>query len=379
MTWASACSASSRGNAFHSRPSRGSTAETVNRRCALSHAAKHHFQRLGGERLPERCPGKPVVGDYEAIGGVLGIEWLTKKQTDVVGPYAARQKKIDCRLLRLAMTPHGPHGRLRQGRIHAHCDGCARLLRGGEKVQLCFQTVALGDARQPSRPPRKRTTLLPASSTSSRSARRLNVLDALREIGRLVVCARRSVAGRVSQCGRADIRRRANFAKHGLEGPPERVRRDVDPEPRLRLPRPLRPVAYHGAAGAGKGKLVGLAGPHRPEQRDQSRGQRHNVVGQEPSRLRILAPQSRQRPHSRGRDRTRPKPPCTPRCSARRSGASLEWRYRGTIRRASVAARRRRLGTKRAVFSRPAPVALTRRNRPFIKPRRAAHFANGLK
>ena len=39
------------------------------------------------------------------------------------------------------------------------------------------------------------------------------------------------------------INRRANFAKHGLEGSPKCVRRDVDPEPHLNHPRPFRPVA----------------------------------------------------------------------------------------------------------------------------------------
>src|ERR1700722_8835108 len=94
-----------------------------------------------------------------------------------------------------------------------------------------------------------------------------NVLDAFSEVGRLVVSARRSVAGRVPQSGRADIWRRAKFGEQGLEASPERVRRDVDPEPRLHLPRPFRPGADHGTASAGEGKLVGLAGAHRPKQR----------------------------------------------------------------------------------------------------------------
>jgi hypothetical protein len=67
----------------------------------------------------------------------------------------------------------------------------------------------------PSCPPGQRDDVAARFKRVEPISEAADVLDALGEISRLVVSARRSVAGRVSQRSRADIWRRANFAEHG--------------------------------------------------------------------------------------------------------------------------------------------------------------------
>ena len=119
-----------------------------------------------------------------------------------------------------------------------------------------------------SRAPRQRNDIPSGCQHVEAIGKALGKLDALGEIGRLIVCARRGVAGRVPQRSHADVRRRAEFAQHGSESSSQGVRRHGDAEPSLDLPRPFRSVLHARASGAGEHERIRLARPERLQHRD---------------------------------------------------------------------------------------------------------------
>ena len=150
----------------------------------------------------------------------------------------------------------------------------------------------------PSCPPGQRDNVAARFKRVEPISEAAGILDALGEIGSPCRSARRGVAE--GTC--------PNAAEPTCGGAPIspsmvlKVRRnacgiDLDPQPRfhLRVHFGQLPITAPRAPGKASARL---AGAYALESRDQTRGQRHDVVGHQPARLDVLPPPTGQRPQS---------------------------------------------------------------------------------